>query len=123
MLMMVRQRKIFSPEEEETVYGDSGYLGIEKREGAVQKNTKGQKIRYKINKRPSLCRQGTNRSKGQVKRREREKSEVRAKVEHVFGIIKGQFRYRKTRYRGLMKGKAKMNILFALGKPDYSGQE
>ena len=38
--------------EEEEVYGDSGYLGIEKREGAVQKNTKGQKIRYKINKRP-----------------------------------------------------------------------
>ena len=100
--------------EEEEVYGDSGYLGIEKRDGAVRKNTKGQKIRYKINKRPSQCRQGTNRSKGQVKWREREKSKVRAKVEHVFGIIKGQFRTRKTRYRGLMKGKAKMNILFAL---------
>ena len=99
--------------EEEEVYGDSGYLGIEKRDGAVRKNTKGQKIRYKINKRPSQCRQGTNRSKGQVKRREREKSKVRAKARHVFGIIKGQFRYRKTRYRGLMKGKAKRNILFA----------
>ena len=55
--------------EEEEVYGDSGYLGIEKRDGAVRKNTKGQKIRYKINKRPLQCRQETNRSKGQVKRR------------------------------------------------------
>ena len=41
-------------------------------------------------------------------------SVVRAKVEHVFGIVKGQFRYRKTRYRGLRKQTAKLNMLFAL---------
>ena len=35
-------------------------------------------------------------------------------VPHVFGVVKGLFRYRKTRYRGLRKQTAKLNILFAL---------
>ncbi len=33
--------------EEEAVYGDSGYLGAEKREDAVVRNKNGKKIRYK----------------------------------------------------------------------------
>ncbi len=33
----------------------------------------------------------------------RNKSKVRAKVEHVFGVMKGQFGYHKVRYRGLDK--------------------
>ena len=56
----------------------------------------------------------TSCSNGQVKRRKREKSGVQTKVGHAFGIIKGLFRTRKTRYRKLMKRKTKMNILFAL---------
>ena len=90
--------------EEEQVYGDSGYLGAEKRPEARKKNTAGKKIRYKINRRPSQ----------QIKRREHEKSSVRAKVEHVFAVLKLQLRYRKTRYRGLQKQTAKVNILLAL---------
>ena len=38
---------------EETVYGDSGYLGAEKREDSVIRNHQGKRIRYKINRRPS----------------------------------------------------------------------
>ena len=53
-------------------------------------------------------------SRAQIKRREREKSSVRAKVEHVFAVVKQQLRFRKTRYRGLRKQTAKLNILFAL---------
>ena len=78
--------------EETVVYGDSGYLGAEKREDAVKKNANGKRIRYK----------------------EHEKSSVRAKVEHVFAVVKGQLRYRKTRYRGLRKQTAKLNMMFAL---------
>jgi IS5 family transposase len=70
--------------EEEVVYGDSGYLGVEKREGAILKNKRGKRIRYKINRRPSQIKNGSLWSQGQRKRREREKSSVRAKVEHVF---------------------------------------
>ena len=36
--------------EETIVYGDSGYLGAEKREDAVKKNKNGKRIRYKINR-------------------------------------------------------------------------
>ena len=100
--------------EEQTVYGDSGYLGAEKREEAVLRNKNGKKILYKINRRPSQSKKRPARSKAQIKRREREKSSVRAKVEHVFAIVKSRFRYRKTRYRGLRKQAAKLNMVFAL---------
>lgn len=46
-------------------------------------------------------------------RREREKSSVRAKAEHVFCVVKGQLKFKKTRYRGLRKLEAKFNIMFA----------
>ena len=100
--------------EEEVVYGDSGYLGAEKREGAILINKQGKKIRYKINRRPSQIKNRSLWSQGQLKRREREKSSVRAKVEHVFAVVKGLFRYRKTRYRGLTKQIAALNMRFTL---------
>ena len=87
--------------DEASVYGDSGYLGAEKREDAVLFNAQGKRIRYKINRRPSQIKHADNRSRAQIKRREREKSSVRAKVEHIFAVVKGQLQYRKTRYRGL----------------------
>ena len=100
--------------EEEVVYGDSGYLGAEKRGDAILKNKQGKKIRYKINRRPSQIKNRSLWSQGQLKRREREKSSVRAKVEHVFAVVKGMFRYRKTRYRGLTKQVAALNMRFTL---------
>ena len=100
--------------EETVVYGDSGYLGAEKREDAVKKNKNGKRIRYKINRRPSQIAKKPTRSQGQLKRREREKSSIRAKVEHVFAVVKGQLRYRKTRYRGRQKQTAKLNMMFAM---------
>ncbi len=100
--------------EENTVHGDSGYLGAQKREDAVTHNKNGKKIGYKINRRPSQSKNKSTASQAQIKRREREKSSVRAKVEHIFGVVKGLFGYRKTRYRGLPKQKAKLNMMFAL---------
>lgn len=70
--------------------------------------------RYKTNRRPSQSKHCAVRLQAQLKRREHEKSSVRAKVEHVFGIVKGLFGYRKTRYRGLRKQSAKQNMMFAL---------
>jgi len=99
---------------EETVHGDSGYLGAEKRGDAITKNEAGRKIAYKINRRPSQSKNNSARSQAQIKRREREKSSVRAKVEHIFGVVKNRFKYRKTRYRGLPKQTATLNMLFAL---------
>lgn len=100
--------------EETQVYGDSGYLGAEKREDAVIHNKQGKKVQYKTNRRPSQSKKRSIRSQAQIKRREHDKSSVRAKVEHVFGVVKGLFGYCKTRYRGLRKQTAKLNMLFAL---------
>lgn len=100
--------------EEEEVYGDSGYFGAEKRPEALKKNKAGKSVHYKINRRPSQSKNKSARSQAQIKRHEHEKSSVRAKVEHVFAVVKLQLRFRKTRYRGLRKQIAKMNIMFAL---------
>jgi IS5 family transposase len=100
--------------EETEVYGDSGYLGAEKREDAIKRNQQGKRIKYKVNRRRTQVQKHQGRSGAQIKRREHEKSSVRAKVEHVFGVVKGLFWYRKTRYRGLRKQVAKLNIMFAL---------
>lgn len=107
--------------EEETVNGDSGYIGAEKREDAILKNKNGKKIRYNINRRPSQYKKNSPRSKAQTKRREHEKSSVRAKVEHVFAVVKGQLGYRRTRYRGLVKQTAKLNMMFALANLILAG--
>ena len=40
---------------------------------------------------------------------------VRAKVGHPFRVIKRQFGHVKTRYRGVVKNRARLFTLFALG--------
>ena len=44
----------------------------------------------------------------------RTKSRVRAKVEHVFGVMKNIFGFRKTRYRGLAKNLHRLEVTAAL---------
>ena len=100
--------------EEERVYGDSGYIGAKKRPEAVKKNRDGKNIKYIINRRPSSIKKLSRSGQYAAKKREHKKSSVRCKVEHVFAVVKNIFRYRKTRYRGLQKQTAKLNIMFAL---------
>ena len=100
--------------EEESVYGDSGYLGAQKREDAIVRNKSGRKIKYKINRRPSQIKKLSRSGRYAAKKAEHAKSSVRAKVEHVFGVVKKQLRFCKTRYRGLEKQWAKCNMMFAL---------
>ena len=45
---------------------------------------------------------------------EKLKAQVRARVEHPFHIVKDIFKYKKTRYKGLAKNDAQLNMLFAL---------
>ena len=100
--------------EEETLNGDAGYLGAEKRNDAIVCNKSGKKIRYEINRRPSQIRKLSKSGQYKAKKREHAKSSVRSKVEHVFGVVKGLLKFKKTRYRGLQKQEAKFNIMFAL---------
>lgn len=100
--------------EEERAYGDSGYVGAKKHPEAIKKNKNGKNIKYIINRRPSSIKKLSKSGRYAAKKREHQKSSVRCKVEHVFAVVKNIFRYRKTRYRGLRKQTAKLNIMFAL---------
>ena len=42
-------------------------------------------------------------------------AKVRSRVEHPFRVLKRQFGYIKTRYRGLAKNRVQLFSLFALG--------
>jgi IS5 family transposase len=100
--------------EEETLNGDSGYIGANKRPEAIRKNKQGKKIRYIINRKQSSINKLSKSGQYAAKKREHEKSSVRCKVEHVFAVVKRLFGYRKTRYRGLRKQMLKSYIMFAL---------
>ena len=89
-------------------------VGAGKREDAIFRNKSGRKIKYKINRRPSQMKKLSKSGKYAAKKAERAKSSVRSKGEHVFGAVKKQLRFRKTRYRGLEKQQAEFNIMFAL---------
>ena len=100
--------------EEETLNGDSGYIGADKRPEAIRKNKQGKKIKYIINRKQSSINKLSKSGQYAAKKRENEKSSVRCKVEHVFAVVKRLFGYRKTRYRGLRKQMLKSYIMFAL---------
>ncbi len=96
--------------QEKDVYADAGYQGIEKR---CQANP----VRWHVAMRPGKRRQLDLTSRLDViyNQIERLKAGVRAKVEHPFRVLKQQFGYTKTRYRGLVKNTAQITTLFALG--------
>ena len=100
--------------DEESAYGDAGYIGADKRADAIKYNKKGKKIKYIINRKRSKIKKLSKSGQYKAKKKEREKSSVRAKVEHVFAVVKRQLGYRRTRYRGLKKQTSKINIMFAL---------
>ena len=100
--------------EEETLHGDSGYIGANKRPEAIRKNKQGKKIKYIINRKKSSISKLSKSGQYAAKKKEHEKSSVRCKVEHVFAVVKRLFGYRKTRYRGLRKQMLKSYIMFAL---------
>lgn len=44
----------------------------------------------------------------------RKSNRTRARVEHIFGVVKNLWDYRKVRYRGIDKNAAQVFTLFAL---------
>ena len=99
-------------EDDEVVYGDSGYLGIQKRP-EVRNDAHLSSIDYRINRRPHSLPRVSDNSIDWERLIEHRKSSVRCKVEHAFRIIKCQFGYTKTRYRGLMKNGNRLYAMFA----------
>lgn len=99
--------------DDEVVYGDSGYLGIEKRE-EIRTDGHLSKIEYRINRRPGKTyRKAKNSGQEWERQIERQKSAVRSKVEHPFRFVKVQCGYKKTVYRGIGKNLNRLFVLFA----------
>ena len=103
--------------QEEVVGGDAGYIGVEKRaEIKAMLATTGQTVEWRIAKRrKSISTMEEGWKKDLAKAYERVKSGIRARVEHPFHVIKNLFHYKKTRYRGIAKNDAQLNMLFGLG--------
>ena len=100
---------------EDDFYGDSGYLGVDKREDAILNNQEGKPIKYIVCARPSsLKKRYFGKALEAAQAEEHRKSSVRCKVEHVFAVVKGLFRFRKVRWRGLKKVDAQLHMTFAL---------
>ena len=94
------------------MYGDSGYLGVQKRL-EITSNEHFSKIDFRMNRRPSSLPQVSDNAIDWERYIEKRKSSVRCKVEHAFRIIKCQFGYKKVAYRGLKKNKNRLYAMFA----------
>jgi len=125
--------------EEKTVHADAGYQGAEKREELKDKLVSGD---YNEKTAATVAKETvTDNAEGNLKKAalyvamrpgtrraldkttdvgralddiEKRKARIRAKVEHPFRVIKRQFGYMKTRYRGLVKNTKQLFTLFAL---------
>ena len=98
-------------EDDEVVYGDSGFVGIEKRE-EIRSDPHLSTIDYRIVRRPSSIPDTSEFLFNWERYIDHRKSSVRCKVEHIFRIIKQQFGYTKTVYRGLKKNANRLLALF-----------
>lgn len=108
----IKQAAALICDDDEVVYGDSGYLGIQKRP-EVTSDKHLASIDYRINRRPGKLPRVSDNAIDWERYIENRKSSVRCKVEHAFRIIKCQFGYKKTVYRGLMKNENRLYAMFA----------
>ena len=91
--------------DDKAVFGDKGYVS-DKRKRAARADGLLWAVKDKRKPRRVLS--------SSQKKRNRKHGSVRAKVEHVFRVIKCQFGYRRVRYRGMAKNAAQMFTLTAL---------
>src|SRR6476660_3061484 len=92
-------------EDDRAVYGDKGYANDRK-----QRQAEAAGVLWAVK---AKAKPGRPLSISQ-RRRNRRFGKIRAKVEHVFRVMKCQFGYRKVRYRGIAKNGAQIFALLAL---------
>jgi IS5 family transposase len=92
-------------EDDQVIFADAGYSSDSYRRGARQMG-----IHWYVNDK----RKGNRNLSRSQRKRNRKQSSVRARVEHVFRVIKRQFGFQKVRYRGLEKNASQVNLLVGL---------
>ncbi|MDQ3152749.1 MAG: IS5 family transposase [Actinomycetota bacterium] len=95
-------------DDDEVVYADAGYQGVEKRpDVTASQGLSGVEWRIAARKGALAAMPGPDRAIASAQ------AGVRAKVEHPFLIVKRDFGFVKTRYRGIAKNLNHLNMLFA----------
>lgn len=92
-------------EDDQAVFGDKGYVNEKKKRAARAAD-----VYWAVKDQRKPKRQLS----ASQKKRNRRNGSVRAKVEHVFRVLKCQFGYRRVRYRGIAKNGAQVFALMAL---------
>ena len=92
---------------ETQVWGDAGYLGVDRRP-----EHQARAVDWQVALRPGQRRRLAPGS--EAAQAERRKASIRAKVEHPFLYVKRHFGYAKVRYRGLAKNRTRLCLLFGL---------
>jgi IS5 family transposase len=94
--------------DDEVVYADAGYQGAAKRP-EIAGDEDLSRITWKIAPRKGVLKTMPEHDRAVASRQ----ASVRAKVEHPFLIVKRDFAFTKTRYRGIAKNLNHLNVLFA----------
>ena len=92
---------------ETQVWGDAGYLGVDRRP-----EHQGRAIDWQVARRPGPRRRLPPGSP--AAQTERRKAAIRAKVEHPFLYVQRHFGYAKVRYRGLAKHRTRLCVLLGV---------
>lgn len=96
-------------EDDEVVYGDAGYLKMERYvEDGIRRE-------YRINRQIGTFKRhyGDSLAWAEEKKIEKRKSSTRCKIEYVFHIVKDIFGWRKAKYKGIAKNHSHAQMLFA----------
>ena len=95
-------------DDDETVYADAGYQGAAKRPDIV-----GDEHRSRIQWRIAARKGKLKAMAGPDRQEQSRQASVRAKVEHPYLVVKRDFGFTKTRYRGIAKNLNHLHVLFA----------
>ena len=94
--------------DDEVVYVDAGYQGAHKRPEITGDEHLSQ-VQWRVAARKGVLKTMTGHDRAMESR----KASVRAKVEHPFLVVKRDFGFAKTRYRGIAKNLNHLQMLFA----------
>jgi len=91
--------------DDQVVFADAGYTS-----DSYKRGSRALGISWKVNDK----RKPRKNLSASQKKRNRQNSSIRARVEHIFRVMKCQFGYRKTRYKGLEKNRVQILSLLSL---------
>ena len=92
-------------EEDKVIFADAGYTS-----DSYKRGSRALGLSWKVNDKRKVGKEMSSTQKKQ----NRKNSQVRARVEHCFRVVKCQFGYKKARYKGLEKNRVQVFSLLGL---------